>query len=109
MAGGAAGLVEVESHHRQLGAVVGGAQQLGPADAVAPRTGQTGGLVHVSMQPQPGAPALDQATDRDAADVRIQRHVVDPGAVQGGPVERGPVGGVWNRQTARARSWPAVS
>ena len=67
------GGVRIEGDERQLGAVVRGREAPGPPDPLAEVAGQPRRLVDVAVQRDRGLAGLDEAADRDASDVDVER------------------------------------
>ena len=75
-----------------------------------PGPGQARRFVDVPVQGEQGLALLDEAPDGDAADVNVERHVVDDPAVERRAIQAGAGrAGAWKSTTAPARSSSPVS
>lgn len=90
---GLIGVLWVEADEGEFGTVVGGGEAVGLADAVVPGAGKTRGFVDVAVEGDSWLAVLDEALDRDAADVDVERRVIDHFSVECCSVEFGLVGG----------------
>lgn len=82
----------VEADERELRAIVGAVEAVGAPDLCFPLSGESGGLMDVSVQGEEGLALLDEPFDGHAADVDVEGCVVNCFSVECGAVEYGVVG-----------------
>ena len=90
-AGGVVEVVEVEADKRQLASVVGAGKGVGTSDLLPPVSSQTRRFVDVTVERQQRLAIFDEALNRDAPDIEIERRVINGASIERSPIEVSPI------------------